>query len=156
MIASFSIYCSNIFSQEVPGFTNKPELNKILENAQVDGSILIYDYIGNEMISNDFKWAESGYLPASTFKIPNSIIALETGVIASDTSVIKDSLVRQLNSPLLWEDSIKLMAENGVDTVIEVGPKKVLSGLIKRIVPDMKIFNVEDSQTLEDTLNAVL
>ncbi len=76
--------------------------------------------------------------------------------IISDTSVIKDSLVRQLNSPLLWEDSIKLMAENGVDTVIEVGPKKVLSGLIKRIVPDMKIFNVEDSQTLEDTLNAVL
>ena len=69
---------------------------------------------------------------------------------------IKDSLVRQLNSPLLWEDSIKLMAENGVDTFIEVGPKRVLSGLIKRIVPDMKIFNVEDSQTLEDTLNAVL
>jgi [acyl-carrier-protein] S-malonyltransferase len=76
--------------------------------------------------------------------------------IISDTSDIKDSLVRQLNSPLLWEDSIKLMAENGVDTIIEVGPKKVLSGLIKRIVPDMKIFNVEDPQTLEDTLNAVL
>ena len=69
---------------------------------------------------------------------------------------IKDSLVRQLNSPLLWEDSIKFMAENGVDTIIEVGPKKVLSGLIKRIVPDMKIFNVEDSQTLEYTVNALL
>lgn len=73
-----------------------------------------------------------------------------------DAAAIKDSLVRQLNSPLLWEDSIKLMAENGVDTIIEVGPKKVLSGLIKRIVPDMKLFNVEDSQTLEDTLKAVL
>ncbi|MBL7031587.1 MAG: ACP S-malonyltransferase [Nitrospira sp.] len=76
--------------------------------------------------------------------------------IIKEVGEIKDSLVRQLNSPLLWEDSIKLMAENGVDTIIEVGPKKVLSGLIKRIVPDMKIFNVEDSQTLEDTLNAVL
>ncbi len=76
--------------------------------------------------------------------------------IISDAAVIKDSLVRQLNSPLLWEDSIKLMAENGVDTIIEVGPKKILSGLIKRIVPDLKIYNVEDSQTLEDTLNAVL
>lgn len=76
--------------------------------------------------------------------------------IIKDAAAIKDSLVKQLNSPLLWEDSIKLMAENGVDTIIEVGPKKVLSGLIKRIVPDMKIFNVEDSQTLEDTLNAVL
>jgi [acyl-carrier-protein] S-malonyltransferase len=69
---------------------------------------------------------------------------------------IRGSLVRQLNSPLLWEDSIMLMAGKGVDTFIEVGPRKVLSGLIKRIVPDAKIFNVEDPQTLEDTLNAVL
>ncbi len=76
--------------------------------------------------------------------------------IIKEVGEIKDSLVRQLNSPLLWEDSIKLMAEHGVDTIIEAGPKKVLSGLIKRIVPDMRIFNVEDSQTLEDTLNAVL
>ena len=76
--------------------------------------------------------------------------------IIKEVGEIKDSLVRQLNSPLLWEDSIKLMAANGVEIIIEVGPKKVLSGLIKRIVPDMKIFNVEDSQTLEDTLNVLL
>lgn len=68
---------------------------------------------------------------------------------------VKDSLVRQLNSPLLWEDSISLMAANGVDTFIEVGPKKVLSGLIKRIVPDVRIFNVEDTKTLEETLKAL-
>lgn len=76
--------------------------------------------------------------------------------IIRDAAAVKDSLVRQLNSPLLWEDSIKLMAENGVDTIIEVGPKKVLSGLIKRIVPDMKIFNVEDSQSLNATLSFLL
>lgn len=75
--------------------------------------------------------------------------------IIKEADAIKESLVRQLNSPLLWEDSIKFMAENGIDTIIEVGPKKVLSGLIKRIVPDMKIFNVEDSQTLEDTLAVI-
>ena len=68
---------------------------------------------------------------------------------------VKDSLVRQLNSPLRWEDSISLMAANGVDTFIEVGPKKVLSGLIKRIVPDVRIFNVEDTKTLEETLKAL-
>lgn len=73
-----------------------------------------------------------------------------------DAGIIRDSLVRQLNSPLLWEDSINLMAEHGVDTVIEAGPKKVLSGLIKRIAPEMKIFNVADKQTLEDTLKSVL
>lgn len=65
---------------------------------------------------------------------------------------IKTSLVKQLNSPLLWEDSIRNMAASGIDTFIEVGPGKVLSGLIKRIAPEAKIFNVEDPESLNKTL----
>ena len=61
---------------------------------------------------------------------------------------IKPSLIRQLNSPLLWEDSIKAIYASGIDTFIEVGPGKVLSGLIKRIVPEAKILNFEDTKTL--------
>jgi [acyl-carrier-protein] S-malonyltransferase len=72
-----------------------------------------------------------------------------------DAGVVRDSLVRQLNNPLLWEDSIKLMAENGVDTFIEVGPKKVLSGLIKRIDGNAKRYNVEDTETLDQTLSEI-
>jgi len=72
-----------------------------------------------------------------------------------DPQEIKSSLVRQLNQPLLWEDSVKVMVENGVDTFIEVGPKKVLSGLIKRIDGNVKIFNVEDVKSLGDTLSAI-
>ncbi len=53
---------------------------------------------------------------------------------------IKPSLIRQLNSPLLWEDSIKAIYASGIDTFIEVGPGKVLTGLIKRIVPEAKIL----------------
>ncbi|GBE05534.1 MAG TPA: [acyl-carrier-protein] S-malonyltransferase [Nitrospirae bacterium] len=68
---------------------------------------------------------------------------------------IRSSLVRQLNSPLLWEDSVKNMTKKGVDTIIEVGPKKVLSGLIKRIAPEVKILNVEDPKSLEKTLNVL-
>jgi [acyl-carrier-protein] S-malonyltransferase len=62
---------------------------------------------------------------------------------------IRKSLVRQLNSPLLWEDSIRIITGSGIDTFIEVGPGKVLSGLIKRIVPEAKIFNVEDVKGLD-------
>ena len=69
---------------------------------------------------------------------------------------IKESLVRQLNSPLLWEDSIKIMVENGVDTFIEVGPKRVLSGLIKRIDKNVKVFNVEDTKSLDETIKAII
>ena len=67
---------------------------------------------------------------------------------------IKDSLVRQLNAPLLWEDSVTFMVDNGVDTFIEVGPKTVLAGLIKRIARDVRIYHVEDRKSLESTLSS--
>jgi len=72
-----------------------------------------------------------------------------------DPQEIKSSLVRQLNQPLLWEDSIKVMLQNGVDTFIEAGPKKVLSGLIKRIEGNVRILNVEDAKSLEETIKAL-
>ncbi len=68
---------------------------------------------------------------------------------------IKLSLIRQLSNPLLWEDSVKVIKDSGADTFIEVGPGKVLSGLIKRIVPDVKSFNVEDVKSLENTLSSI-
>ncbi len=66
-----------------------PEFQSIIDAAQVSGSILIYDLQKNRYYSNNFKWIENAYLPASTFKIPNSIIALETGVVKNDSSVFK-------------------------------------------------------------------
>jgi [acyl-carrier-protein] S-malonyltransferase len=68
---------------------------------------------------------------------------------------VKDSLVRQLNNPLLWEDSVRIMVENGINTFIEVGPRAVLTGLIKRIDKNVKLFNVEDTKGLEATLTAL-
>ena len=68
---------------------------------------------------------------------------------------IKASLIKQLNSPLLWEDSVRNMVNNGIDTFIEVGPGRVLSGLIKRIDATVRIMNVEDSESLKRTLAAL-
>jgi [acyl-carrier-protein] S-malonyltransferase len=65
---------------------------------------------------------------------------------------IKVSLIKQLNSPLLWEDSIRNIVNKGISTFIEAGPGKVLSGLIKRIEPAARIFNVEDMASLNKTL----
>jgi [acyl-carrier-protein] S-malonyltransferase len=70
----------------------------------------------------------------------------------NDKDSIKKSLVRQLNNPLLWEDSIKAILGSGIDTFIEVGPGRVLSGLIRRIEPSAKMFNVEDLKSLDKTL----
>lgn len=73
----------------------------------------------------------------------------------NDKDSIKQSLIRQLSNPLLWEDSIRNIADSGIDTFIEVGPGKVLSGLIKRIEPSAKVLNVEDMKSLEKTLASV-
>jgi [acyl-carrier-protein] S-malonyltransferase len=64
---------------------------------------------------------------------------------------IKASLVRQLPSSVLWEDSVKAMAAMGVTTFVEIGPGTVLSGLIKRILPDAVTMNVNDPKSLEAT-----
>ncbi len=63
------------------------EFQTILDAAEVSGSILIWDE--KKYYSNDFDWAKKGKLPASTFKIPNSIIALELGIIENDSTIIK-------------------------------------------------------------------
>ncbi len=64
---------------------------------------------------------------------------------------IQASLVRQLPSSVLWEDSVKAMAAMGVMTFVEVGPGTVLSGLIKRILPEAVTLNVNDPKSLEAT-----
>lgn len=73
-------------------------------------------------------------------------------VILTNSERIKTSLVNQLNSPLLWEDSIRNIIDTGIDTFIEVGPGKVLSGLIKRIDPSVSLYNVEDAASLNRAL----
>jgi beta-lactamase class D len=65
------------------------QFGKILDSLKVKGSILIYDINKKTYYSNDFAWAKRGNLPASTFKIPNSIIGLETGVVKSDSTIFK-------------------------------------------------------------------
>lgn len=64
------------------------EFQAILDSAGVKGSILVLED-GVTYYSNDFEWARQGRLPASTFKIPNSMIALELGIIEDDSTVIE-------------------------------------------------------------------
>lgn len=77
-------------SQEV-STTKKiiPAFQSLIDSAEVIGAIVIYDLQKDAYFSNDFEWANTGKLPASTFKIPNSIIGLETGIIESDSTVFK-------------------------------------------------------------------
>ncbi len=73
----------------------------------------------------------------------------------SSAAEIQPSLVLQLPSSVLWEDSVKAMASMGVKTFIEVGPGTVLSGLIRRIIPEAVTLNVNDPKSLDATLKTL-
>lgn len=68
---------------------------------------------------------------------------------------IPASLVRQLPSSVLWEDSVARMASMGIKTFVEVGPGTVLTGLVRRIVPDAVTLNVHDPKSLTATRTAL-
>jgi [acyl-carrier-protein] S-malonyltransferase len=91
----------------------------------------------------------------SEFSFSEPEIPVVTNVDAipvKDSRLLKEGLIRQLYSSVLWEDSIRNMNKLGIDTFIEVGPGKVLTGLIKRTLPSARVYNVEDRASLEKTL----
>lgn len=67
----------------------------------------------------------------------------------ADFSRVKQLLVAQVCSPVLWEQSVNTMAAHGVVKFVEIGPGKVLSGLVKRITKEVETANIEDSAGLK-------
>ena len=67
----------------------------------------------------------------------------------------KDSLVRQVTAPVRWEQSMKLLRQEGTELLVEIGPKKVLSGLARQIDESFRICNVEDERSLVQILKVL-
>ena len=65
---------------------------------------------------------------------------------------VKESLTKQVSSPVRWLQTIEFLVSNGVETFVEVGTGKVLSGLVKQINRDVRCLNVEDQASLKNTL----
>jgi [acyl-carrier-protein] S-malonyltransferase len=93
--------------------------------------------------------ADLGMVNWSDLKVP--LINNAEAKALSKAEEIKASLIRQLPSSVLWEDSIKTMAAMGITRFVEVGPGAVLSGLIKRILPQATTWTVNDPKSLEAT-----
>ena len=68
---------------------------------------------------------------------------------------VRESLIRQLASAVRWEESIHVLKGMGIQTLIEIGPGKVLSGLAKRIAPELRLLNVQDQASLSSTIEAL-
>ena len=75
--------------------------------------------------------------------------AIKTGAEA------RDALVRQVSQPVRWLASVEFLASQGVQSFIEVGPGKVLSGLVRQINRDLRCVNIEDEATLRAAAQAM-
>ena len=76
-----------------------------------------------------------------------AIISNVTAQHETDANKIKTLLVKQISSRVRWRESVDYMIKEGVDNFLEIGPGKVLSGLVKKISKDIKISNIN---SLED------
>ncbi|WP_286884571.1 ACP S-malonyltransferase, partial [Aneurinibacillus sp. UBA3580] len=89
------------------------------------------------------------------YTIKDAQVAVVANVSASGVQTkeeIKESLIQQVASPVLWEDSVRYMLDKGVDLFIEIGPGTVLSGLVKKVDRKVKTLAIQDITTLEKAL----
>ncbi|MEB6335587.1 ACP S-malonyltransferase [Serratia rhizosphaerae] len=92
-------------------------------------------------------------LEAVTFNAPQVPVVNNVDVkIENDPQAIRSALVRQLYSPVRWTESVEFISAQGVSSLLEVGPGKVLTGLTKRIVDTMTAAAVNDPATLSTAL----
>ncbi|KEH95196.1 ACP S-malonyltransferase [Clostridium botulinum] len=96
-------------------------------------------------------YSELQNIELKEMKIP--VMTNVTGTYINDVHDIKGILKEQVMSSVLWEDIIKNMIEEGVDTFIEIGPGKALCGFVKKINRKVKVLNVEDLNSLRKTVD---
>lgn len=101
-----------------------------------------------ENLAEEFKSVE-----ISNISIP--VISNVTADYIKCREEVKDILIKQVTSPVHWEDSINRMISDGVDTFIEIGPGKALSGFVRKINKDVKILNVGDLESLNKTVESL-
>ena len=86
-------------------------------------------------------------------KIP--VVANVDGDYVRDGNGARENLIQQLCAPVRWQQSIERLINDGHQRFVEVGPKKVLRGLMRQIDRNLEVHNVEDPESLETFLQAV-
>ncbi len=89
-------------------------------------------------------------LAALTFRTPRcAVVANVDAQPTTDAERLRANLIAQVCAPVQWVASVQRLADQGVTAFVEVGPKTVLTGLVRQILPDAVTFNVESPQTLD-------
>lgn len=89
----------------------------------------------------------------SSLQIP--YVTNVTAEYVTDSSKTKELLQKQVASSVRWEQSIRNMISNGVDTFVEIGPGKTLSGFMRKIDRDVKMYNIETLEDVDKVVSAI-
>ncbi|MBW2705967.1 MAG: ACP S-malonyltransferase [Deltaproteobacteria bacterium] len=143
--------------------TGAPEaVEKVSSLATAQGAKSVPLKVSGAWHSELIKGAEEefkAYLDTADFNRPGkSILFNVTADSSTDPDEIKDIMGRQLCSPVRWYDTISKLMENNVEIFVEVGPGRVLAGLLKKILPrdyPAKIYNVANMKQFEKFLKDV-
>jgi [acyl-carrier-protein] S-malonyltransferase len=93
--------------------------------------------------------ADLNVLDYGDFRFP--IVHNVDAEVNTDASRVRSALTSQVSAPVKWLQSVQTLLDNGVDTVVEVGAGKVLSGLMRQINREIRCLNVENSDSLGNT-----
>jgi [acyl-carrier-protein] S-malonyltransferase len=92
-------------------------------------------------------------VPIRNLRLP--VVTNVDADLLTEGARVMDVLVRQVTAPVRWEEVVTRLVKEGAEIFIEVGPGKVLSGLIRRIAPGVRVLNVEDRASLDATVQAL-
>lgn len=110
VIAVLSFSCRNSGQENKEMASSESEMHQstdiqvLVDSLKIKGAVLLYQQAKDSFYSNDFQWANTAFIPASTFKIANSIQALENGIVENDSTMFYwDGKPRYLKS---WEEDL--------------------------------------------------
>lgn len=89
------------------------------------------------------------YINKIAFQAPKlSFVSNVDAAIRTDVAVIKENLIKQVNTKTMWEESIKTVAGAGITNFLEIGPGQALKGMLKKIDPELVVKNIGTAQDL--------
>ena len=138
----------------VSGKTNNVELFSSLAKDKGAKRVLMLDVSGpfHSSFMTTARDKLKDYIDKVQFNSPKlSFISNVDARIQTDPVIIKDNLIKQVNSKTLWEESVKLAAQSGIRTFLEIGPGQILKGLLKKIDPKLEVRNFGTIQDLQAT-----
>lgn len=88
-----------------------------------------------------------------TLQIP--YVTNVTAEYVTDSAKTKDLLAKQISSSVRWQQSVECMIASGVDTFVEIGPGKTLAGFMRKISRDVKVYNIQTVEDVEQVISAI-